>query len=88
VPSTDPHYLPEALLGRLVGRGEGSSEPSPGQSLGSKWFDARMLCSRGLGLLLCHWSFARRVALNLHCRRNSLPAWFLAINTSAEVESL
>jgi hypothetical protein len=58
VPVLDPLFPPEALLGRLV---------RSSSSLGSTRFG--MAWSRAWGMLFCHFSFARRVALKLHSRR-------------------
>lgn len=57
MPGTDSRFSPESLLGRLVSTDSGRSF-------------APSILSRAMGRLLCHFDFARRVALNLHQRRN------------------
>lgn len=60
MPGPDPMFPDEALLGHLVAnanRGFRIFALRPG-------FGAK--CSRALGLLLCHFSVARRLALKLH----------------------
>jgi hypothetical protein len=62
VPNPDPLLPPEALLGRLVRRGnDGRTAPvrAVRQWLGAKWL-------RALGVLLCHCGIARRLALKVH----------------------
>ena len=61
MPGPDPRYRSEALLGRLV-RGAGGGE--------ERGFSAAV-CSRALGMLLCHCGVARRLALKLHSRRTT-----------------
>jgi hypothetical protein len=69
---SDPQYSSEALLGRLVHRAnEGCAVPAPALRLGfgEKWFGAKWFgvkWSRAVGMLLCHCSVARRLALKLH----------------------
>ena len=84
----DPPLPSEALLGRLVrrvnGRGnEGrltASALRPG--LAAKW-------SRALGMLLCHWGLARRVALKVHSRRKASARGFRsAENTAVPVSAV
>jgi hypothetical protein len=78
MPNPDPLFPSQALLGRLVPRadeGRAVSAPALRLGFGVKW-------SRAVGLLLCHCSVARRLALKLHGRwktsqresRNSEPA--------------
>jgi hypothetical protein len=71
VPRSDS-FPPEALLGRLVSRADerpGISAAALRPGLDVNWFAAT--CSRALGLLLCHCSLARRLALKLHSRRQA-----------------
>jgi signal peptidase len=66
MPGCDPLFSREALLGRLV-RGADAKESgrtSGRSSLGVKW-------SRAAGMLICHCSVARRLALKLHSRRRA-----------------
>jgi len=88
MPNPDPLFPSEALLGRLARRAdEGRAVSAPALRLGSgatwpgaEWLGAKW--SRAVGLLLCHCSVARRLALKLHSRwktsrresRNSEPA--------------
>jgi hypothetical protein len=68
VPRSD-WFPPAALLGRLVSRADerlGISVAHLRPGLGVDWCGAN--CSRALGLLLCHCSLARRLALKLHSR--------------------
>jgi signal peptidase len=58
MPGPDPLLPPEALVGRLV---------RDRSTLGATWFGVAW--SRALGMLFCHFSFARRVALRLHSHR-------------------
>ena len=78
MPNPDPLFPSEALLGRLVRRADEErsvSAPALRLGFGAKW-------SRAVGMLLCHCSVARRLALKLHSRwktsqhesRNSEPA--------------
>jgi signal peptidase I len=53
VPGPDPRFSPEAFLGRLV-------EPKNGTRVLPAAF------SRAIGLILCHFGVARRLALKLH----------------------
>jgi hypothetical protein len=59
MPGPDPQYPREALLGRLV--------RSPDRE---QVFSASVL-SRAVGMVICHCSFARRLALNLNGRRRA-----------------
>jgi hypothetical protein len=59
MPGPDPLFPPEALVGRLV--------RNSSSVLGTKWFG--ILWSRAWGMIFCHFSFGRRVALRLHSRR-------------------
>jgi hypothetical protein len=66
---SDPQFPPEALLGRLVRsaderRAVSAAALRPG--FGVRWFGVKW--SRALGMLLCHFGLARRLALKLHSR--------------------
>lgn len=67
MPRPDPPFPSVALLGRLVHRADDGRRLKdaalhPG-------FGAKL--SRAVGVLLCHFRLARRIALNLRSRRNS-----------------
>jgi hypothetical protein len=75
----DPPFPSKALLGRLVrradeGRGLTPSGLHPG--FGAKW-------SRAVGMVLCHWGLARRVALKVHSRRKASARGFSAAESTA-----
>jgi hypothetical protein len=80
----DPPFPSQALLGRLVrradeGRGLTTSSLHPG--FGAKW-------SRAVGMVLCHWALARRVALKVHGRRKASARRFgIAENAAAPVSA-
>jgi hypothetical protein len=84
VPCPDPPFPSEALLGRLLrradeGRGLTPSALRPG--FGAKW-------SRAVGMVLCHWGLARRVALKVHGRRMASARGFSTPeNTAAPVSA-
>lgn len=61
MPAPDPAFPVDALLGKLVRISRDGQTVAP-----ELW-----LWSRMIGLLLCHFSFARRVALRLQASRNS-----------------
>ena len=73
VPRSD-WFPPAALLGRLVSRADerlGISAAHLRPGLNVNWLDVNWCganCSRALGLLFCHCSLARRLALKLHSR--------------------
>jgi hypothetical protein len=71
MPGSDPPFPLEAFLGRLVRNHNANAvfgETLFGGTLfGGTWFAAKW--SRALGLLLCHCTLARRLALKLHQRR-------------------
>ncbi len=75
MPSPDPQFPAEALLGRLVRKvDESAAEARAAASVGRPGFGLRGLgvkCSRALGALLCHCGVARRLALKLHSRRRA-----------------
>lgn len=56
MPGPDPWFRPEALLGRLI-------EPRDGNSV------LPAALSRAIGLILCHFGLARRLALKMHASR-------------------
>jgi hypothetical protein len=67
----DPPLPSEALLGRLVRRANGRVNEGRGLTasalrprFAAKW-------SRAVGMVLCHWGLARRVALKVHSRRKA-----------------
>ncbi|MBZ5614857.1 MAG: S24/S26 family peptidase [Acidobacteriia bacterium] len=69
VPRSDS-FPPDALLGRLVSWADerpGASAAALRTGLDVNWIGAN--CSRALGMLLCHCTLARRLALKLHSRR-------------------
>src|SRR5258708_15361286 len=75
----DPPFLSEALLGRLVRRSDGArplaaSALRPG--FGAKW-------SRAVGMVLCHFGLARRVALKVHSRRKASAPGFTTSGKNA-----
>jgi hypothetical protein len=65
MPGPDQPFPQEALLGRLLRRV--NAAPDILKSALRPGFAAK--CSRALGMLLCYWGVARRVALRLHNRR-------------------
>jgi Peptidase S24-like len=81
----DPPFPSEALLGRLVrradeGRALSVSALRPG--FAAKW-------SRAVGMVLCHWALARRVALKVHSRRKASARRFrTAENTAVPVSAV
>jgi hypothetical protein len=78
MPSPDRRFPEEALLGRLVRRV--NAGPDRFKSTLHPGFAAK--CSRALGMLLCYWGVARRVALKLHNRRT------VSIRESRETKSV
>jgi hypothetical protein len=83
MPGPDPLFPPEALLGRLVGGAdEGGAVSVPARRLG---FSAS--CFRAVGVLLCHCSVARRLALKLHRHWKSAPREFSVSEPAADVRS-
>lgn len=77
MPGSDPQFPPEALLGRLVGNAN--------QAFGTTRFGVK--CSRALGLLLCHCSLARRVALKFHPRGKASADGFRNGELAADIRS-
>src|ERR1700678_236066 len=65
MPDLDPLFPPEALVGRLVRRNSFLGRTR----FATNW--CGMAWSRAWGMLFCHWSFARSVALRLHGRKSS-----------------
>ncbi|MGA6986178.1 MAG: S24/S26 family peptidase [Terriglobales bacterium] len=84
MPGSDPPFPLEALLGRLVGNSNARSQDANGVS-GETWFGAKW--SRALGLLLCHCSLARRLALKLHQRRVAAAGEFRRRELAADIPS-
>ena len=69
MPASDPQFCNEALLGRLVRRGEGQWQVQrEGPDRAQPVLPLRPW-SWAVGLLLCHCGPVRRLALNLHARR-------------------
>jgi hypothetical protein len=66
MPGSDPQFPADALLGRLVSKVD---ERRGVSGFGVKWFSVQW--SRALGMVLCHCSVARRLALKLHSRRQA-----------------
>lgn len=62
MPGPDPWFESEALLGRLASSGDGT------RNVNIMIMAAAL--SRAVGLVLCHFGMARRLALKLHSRRN------------------
>jgi hypothetical protein len=85
VPSSDPPYAHEALLGRLVRRTESSRGMSSSAFALHPGWAARF--SRALGFLFCHVSLARRIALRIHGRLASTSD-FCCSKNGAEPEAL
>lgn len=84
MPAPDPLYPHEALVGRLVRNG--AERPDPGAKwFGVAWF-GKTWC-RALGMLFCHFSFARRVALRLHIRRKASAHEFRDLEQTADMSS-
>jgi hypothetical protein len=63
MPGPDPRFSPEALLGRLVFRADGHADEGRDSSAGT--------LSRVVGMVLCHFGMARRLALRFHRRRSA-----------------
>lgn len=83
MPGSDPLFPPEALLGRLVrsaDEGRAVSAPALRLGFGVKW-------SRAVGMLLCHCSVARRLALKLHSRRKASAREFRNFEPAADLTS-
>jgi hypothetical protein len=66
MPGPDPQYPPEALLGRLV------RDTDTGMNIDQGRGVAAVAWNRALGMLLCHCSIVRRLALKFN-RRGSAP---------------
>jgi len=82
MPGPDPQYSAQALLGRLAGVDGGRIAFRPSRWLG--WGSTR---SRAVGMLLCHFRVARRVALRLHLCRNAAAREFRIPGPAAEFGS-
>lgn len=74
MPGPDPLYPAEALLGRLV-NGTDSGTNRKQSFTASAW-------NRGLGLMFCHCSIFRRVALKFHRRRSASARQFRIVESS------
>ncbi len=85
MPSVDPLFPSEALLGRLVCRTESSWGTSYSAFALHPGWSARV--SRALGFLLCHIGLARRIALRIHGRVASTSN-FCCSKNGAEPEAL
>jgi hypothetical protein len=78
MPAPDPIFPPDAMVGRLVADSRITRTPSK---------FSRMV-SRGIGLIFCHCSPARRFALALHRRYRNSASLFSNSERPAELESL
>ena len=81
MPGSDPVFPSEALLGRMLRRPQypvpqkagvnrsfsSADTTAPRRDFGANWLGVKW--SRAVGMLLCHWGVARRLALKLHGRR-------------------
>jgi hypothetical protein len=92
MPSPDPQFTTEALLGRLVQKvDESADEGRVGSAAAlrpgfrANWFGVKW--SRALGMLLCHCGLARRVALKLHSRRKASAGEFRNPEPAADMSS-
>ena len=85
MPGVDPLFPLEALLGRLVRRTESSRGISSSAFALRPGWSARF--SRALGVLFCHVSVARRIALRIHCPPASTSD-FCCSKNGAEPEAL
>jgi signal peptidase I len=79
MPRSDPQFPREAWLGRMVRNGNANDV------FGTTWFAVK--CSRALGLLLCHCSLARRLALKLHQRWKASTGEFRNRECAADIRS-
>jgi signal peptidase I len=79
MPGSDPQFPLEAFLGRLV------RDQNANGVFGETWFAAKW--SRALGLLLCHFTLARRLALKLHQRRVAAAGEFRHRELAADIPS-
>ncbi|MGB6386449.1 MAG: S24/S26 family peptidase [Terriglobales bacterium] len=84
MPGPDPLFPPEALVGRLVGNRAVRSARGT-TCFGVAWLS--MAWFRALGMLFCHFSLARRVALRLHLRRNASAHKFRNLEQTADMSS-
>jgi Predicted transcriptional regulator len=77
----DELFPPEALLGRMVSR--------KGRPIPTSVFRARATAKlfRAAGLVLCHWSFARRAALVIHRRLNPSRQPMQAFHSTTELST-
>jgi Peptidase S24-like len=75
----DPPFPSQALLGRLVRRADERRGLTPSglhPGFGAKW-------SRTVGMVLCHWGLARRVALKVHSRGKASARGFSTAESAA-----
>ncbi len=82
MPGPDPQFPAEALLGRLLRKDDESTD--------EEWFSAKgfgVKWSRALGILLCHCSVARRLALKLHSRRKASARDLRSLKPAADMSS-
>jgi hypothetical protein len=86
VPRADLRFPVQALLGRLVDRVDSRPGSSPFRFALRPGLAAKL--SRALGLLLCHFGPARRLALRLHSRRRASSPESYTFETRAESEAL
>jgi len=77
MPGSDPQFPLEAFLGRLV--------RNANDAFDTTWFAVKW--SRALGLLLCHCSLARRLALKLHHLRKASAGEFRDRELAADIRS-
>jgi hypothetical protein len=87
MPGSDPQFPAEALLGRLVGKAD---ERRGVSGFDMKWFGVKwsgVKWSRALGMVLCHCSVARRLALTLHSRRKASQREFRSPEQATELGS-
>ena len=82
MPGPDPQYRAQALLGRVA--------EVDGKRVAFRptlWSRLRAACSRAVGMVLCHCSIARRVALRLRVRRDAAAREFRIPSPAAEFNS-
>ena len=89
VACTDPPLPSEALLGRLVRRANGRVNEGRGLTASARRPRLAAKWSRAVGMMLCHWGLARRVALKVHSRRKASARGFrTAENTAMPVSAV
>jgi len=82
MPGSDPQFPAEALLGRLVNKAD---ERRGVSGFDMKWFGVKW--SRALGMVLCHCSVARRLALKFHSRGQASAREFRSPEQATELGS-